>query len=68
MWGYLFWNEVPGITTIVGVLMLILSSLYVWHRERQLEKTLSHGLVNHGASLTPEAIGELPLVSAGDKT
>ena len=67
VFGYLFWNEVPGVTTIVGVLILILSSLYVWHRERQLEQTLSNGLVNHGATLKPQTLGELPLISAGDK-
>ena len=38
VFGYLFWNEVPGITTIVGVLILISSSLYISYRERQLEK------------------------------
>ena len=38
VFGYLFWNEVPGITTIVGILILISSSLYISYRERQLEK------------------------------
>jgi drug/metabolite transporter (DMT)-like permease len=38
VFGYLFWNEVPGITTIVGILILMSSSLYISYRERQLEK------------------------------
>ena len=36
VFGYLFWNEVPEITTIIGVIILISSSLYIWYRERQL--------------------------------
>ena len=38
VFGFLFWNEVPGMTTIVGILILISSSLYISYRERQLEK------------------------------
>jgi S-adenosylmethionine uptake transporter len=38
VFGYLFWNEVPGTTTIVGVIILVSSSLYIWYRERQLEE------------------------------
>lgn len=38
VFGYLFWNEVPGMTTIVGVLILVSSSLYISYRERQHEK------------------------------
>ena len=33
--GYLFWNEVPGPTTITGMLVLIGSSLYIGYRERR---------------------------------
>ncbi len=40
VFGYLFWNEVPGITTITGVIILVSSSLYIWYRERQLERRL----------------------------
>ena len=36
VFGFLFWNEVPGPTTIVGVAVLVSSSLYIWYRERQL--------------------------------
>jgi drug/metabolite transporter (DMT)-like permease len=38
VFGFLFWNEVPGMTTIVGILILISSSLYISYRERQIEK------------------------------
>jgi drug/metabolite transporter (DMT)-like permease len=38
VFGFLFWNEVPGVTTIVGILILISSSLYISYREQQLEK------------------------------
>ena len=36
LFGYLFWSEVPGATTVVGVLILVSSSLYIWYRERQI--------------------------------
>ncbi len=38
VFGYLFWNEIPGMTTIIGVTILISSSLYIWYRERQLQR------------------------------
>jgi len=38
VFGYLFWNEIPGETTITGILILVSSSLYISYRERQLEK------------------------------
>jgi len=36
--GYLFWQEVPGPTTIAGVAVLVSSSLYIWYRERQIAR------------------------------
>jgi len=39
VFGYLFWNEVPGMTTIVGIMILISSSLYISYRERQIENS-----------------------------
>lgn len=38
VFGFLFWNEVPGPTTIIGVIILVSSSLYIWYRERQLQR------------------------------
>lgn len=55
VFGFLFWNEVPGTTTIVGVLILVSSSLYISYRERQIEKRTrlypseSTGLVSENA-------------------
>ena len=37
IFGYLFWSEIPRSTTLIGVLVLIGSSLYIWHRERNLQ-------------------------------
>ncbi len=39
VFGYLFWNEVPGVTTIFGIFVLISSSLYIWYRERQRDRS-----------------------------
>ena len=36
--GYLLWNEVPGPTTLLGMAVLISSSLYIWYRERQISR------------------------------
>lgn len=32
-WGFLFWNEVPDATTVLGVALIVGSGLYVLHRE-----------------------------------
>ena len=50
--GYLFWNEVPGATTIFGIIVLISSSLYIWYRERQIERSET--------ALLPVQAAELP--------
>ncbi len=42
--GYLFWNEIPGPTTVIGMLILIGSSLYIGYRERQQRSAQSTGL------------------------
>ena len=33
LWGYLFWSEVPDGTTVLGVMLIVGSGLYVFHRE-----------------------------------
>lgn len=38
MVGYIFWSEVPNLTTILGVLVLVGSSLYIGYRERQIQR------------------------------
>lgn len=40
IFGYLLWSEVPRLTTLAGVLILVASSLYIWQRERQLARTV----------------------------
>lgn len=52
VFGYLFWNEVPGSTTVIGILVLISSSLYIWYRERQVERSET--------ALLPVQAAELP--------
>jgi len=52
VFGYLFWNEVPGSTTVIGILVLISSSLYIWYRERQIEHSET--------ALLPVQAAELP--------
>ena len=41
IFGYLFWSEIPSGTTLLGVLILISSSLYIWHRERGMQRVAS---------------------------
>jgi len=52
VFGYLFWNEVPGSTTVIGILVLVSSSLYIWYRERQIERNQT--------ALLPVQAAELP--------
>ena len=52
VFGYLFWNEVPGSTTVFGILVLVSSSLYIWYRERQIERNQT--------ALLPVQAAELP--------
>ncbi len=33
LWGFAIWNEVPSLTTILGIAMIVFSGLYVLHRE-----------------------------------
>jgi drug/metabolite transporter (DMT)-like permease len=36
VFGYLFWQEIPGFTTLIGIVVLVSSNLYIWYRERQI--------------------------------
>jgi drug/metabolite transporter (DMT)-like permease len=38
LFGFVFWDEVPGLTTICGILVLIGSSLYIGYRERRVQR------------------------------
>ncbi|MDH3535612.1 MAG: DMT family transporter [Gammaproteobacteria bacterium] len=52
VFGYLFWNEVPGPTTIIGVFVLVSSSLYIWYRERRIQQSET--------ALVPAQAAEMP--------
>ncbi|MFT7673707.1 MAG: S-adenosylmethionine uptake transporter [Gammaproteobacteria bacterium] len=38
LWGYLFWNEIPPLTTYLGILLIIGSGVYVLHREALVKR------------------------------
>jgi drug/metabolite transporter (DMT)-like permease len=38
IFGYLFWSEIPEPTTLIGISILISSSIYIWSRERRIQK------------------------------
>lgn len=33
LWGFAVWDEIPGMTTILGISLIVFSGLYVLHRE-----------------------------------
>ena len=41
IFGYLVWDEIPTIKTLMGALLVILSSLIIFRREMSLKKQLS---------------------------
>ena len=41
IFGYLVWNEIPTIKTLVGAVLVILSSFIIFRREMSLKKQLS---------------------------
>ena len=41
IFGYLVWNEIPTIKTLMGALLVILSSFIIFRREMSLKKQLS---------------------------
>jgi len=38
IFGYLFWSEIPDPTTLIGISILITSSVYIWSRERKTQQ------------------------------
>jgi S-adenosylmethionine uptake transporter len=42
-WGFLFWNEVPDATTVLGVALIVGSGLYVLHRESVRGRRIAAG-------------------------
>jgi S-adenosylmethionine uptake transporter len=51
VFGYLFWSEIPRATTLVGLLILIGSSIYIWDRERKLQRREVNAELNEAADL-----------------
>ncbi len=43
MWGFLFWNEVPGAATLAGILLVVGSGIYMLHREAARGRRLLAG-------------------------
>ena len=41
IFGYLIWNEVPSIKTLLGALLVIISSIIIFRREVTLKKQVS---------------------------
>ena len=41
IFGYFIWNEVPTLKTLLGALLVILSSLIIFRREMILKKRIS---------------------------
>jgi len=37
LWGYLFWNEVPGLKVMMGIVLIAGAGLYVFIHERSLQ-------------------------------
>lgn len=38
LWGYLFWTEIPAVTTYIGIAMVVGSGLYIFHRESMKQR------------------------------
>jgi drug/metabolite transporter (DMT)-like permease len=56
VFGYLFWSEIPRTTTLVGLLILIGSSIYIWDRERRLQRREVYVQLNESADLAQQNI------------
>lgn len=54
MWGFLFWHEIPAVTTIAGAVLTLLSGLYILVRE-QKQKKAPNQIVMDNAALENEA-------------
>ena len=41
IFGYLIWNEIPSIKTLIGAFLVIISSIIIFRREIILNKQIS---------------------------
>jgi len=56
VFGYLLWSEIPRATTLVGLLILIGSSIYIWDRERKLQRREVNVQLNETADFARENV------------
>lgn len=54
MVGYIFWSEVPNLTTIIGVMVLGGSSLYIGYRERRAQRLEHESAQSRIGELQPQ--------------
>ena len=56
VFGYLIWSEIPRTTTLVGLLILIGSSIYIWDRERKMQRREVNTELNETADFARENV------------
>ena len=56
VFGYLLWSEIPRPSTLVGLLILIGSSIYIWNRERNLQPKGIYTRLDESANLARQNI------------
>jgi len=56
VFGYLFWSEIPRTTTLAGLLILIGSSIYIWDRERKMQRREVNTELNETADFARENV------------
>ncbi|MGZ9167178.1 MAG: DMT family transporter, partial [Anaerolineales bacterium] len=47
MWGLVFWNEVPTVTTLAGAFLTLLSGMYILYQEQKMKPIVSRSARNH---------------------
>ena len=38
--AYIFYNEIPGVSVILGVILIIISGVYIVYREQQKKRSI----------------------------
>ena len=54
LFGFFLWGEVPGLTTFIGIAVLVSSSLYIWYRERSIDMTETAVLPVQATAIAPQ--------------
>jgi S-adenosylmethionine uptake transporter len=60
IFGIIFWNEVPEITTYLGIAVLISSNIYISYRERLNRRKLKTVKADEYQNYQPKALTEAP--------